>query len=249
MRTRSSVSSVTPTAVDLVALTTDQLLGRLQRRLSADVTLAVRAVAREIRQDVLTMLIEAVDSLYPLACAADDVMRAAGHSVSHETDRFDSVSLVERLTVRRTAWLRAVSAVSTSPDANTESDFDAGVLAHALGVTSTTAALNGLHGSDLRAVSSAAAFKASALEKVHELVWREWELKCRHILESVDQYVDMAFADLKRQVDEWFVDVQHRSALLCGRPANAEQQAEAVRFEILDILRQAGGHLPQEASA
>ena len=42
---RTSVSSVTPSVADLVALTTDQLLGRLQRRLSADVGVAVRAVA------------------------------------------------------------------------------------------------------------------------------------------------------------------------------------------------------------
>ena len=74
-------------------------------------------------------------------------------------------------------------------------------------------------------------------------------MKCRHIQDSVDQYVDAAFADLKREVDEWFVEVQHRSALLCGRPANAERQAEAARFEILDILRQAGGQAPHEASA
>lgn len=246
---RTGVSSVTPSAADLVALTTDQLLGRLQRRLSADIGVAVRAVAREIQQSVLNLLIEAVGSLYPLACATDDVMRATGHGVSHGTDRFASVSLVERLRARRDAWRRAVSSLSAAPDASTESDFDAGVLAHALGVASTTAALNGLRVSDLRAVSPSAAFKTSVLEMVQELVWREWELKCRHILESVDQYVDRAFAALKRQVDEWFVEVQHRSALLCGRPANAEQHLEAMRFEILDILRQAGGHVPQEASA
>ena len=246
---RTSVSSVTPSAADLVALTTDQLLGRLQRRLSADIGVAVHALAREIQQNVLNLLIEAVGSLYPLACAADDVMRATGHGVSHGTDRFASVSLVERLAARWDAWRRAVVSLSAASDESTASDFDAGVLAHALGMASTTAALNALRVSDLRAVSPSAAFKTSVLEVAQESVRREWEVKGRHTQDSVDQWVDTAFADLKREVDDWFVAVQHRSALLCGRPANAERQAEAARFEILDILRQAGGPAPQEASA
>jgi hypothetical protein len=244
---RTSVASATPSAADLVALTTDQLLARLQRRLSADVGVAVLAVAREIQRNVLDLLIEAVDSLYPLACAADDVMRATGHGVSHGTDRFASVSLVERLAARRDAWRRDAASLLPA-DASPDSDFDAGVLAHAIGA-GTTAALNALRVSDLRAVSPSSAFKTSVLEAVQEAVRREWELNCRHIRESIDRYVDTAFAGLTRQVDEWFVEVQHRSALLCGRPANAEQQAEAARFEVLDILRQAGGHAPQEASA
>jgi hypothetical protein len=245
----TSVASVTPTAADLVALTTGQRLERLQRRLSADIDGAVRVVAREIQQTVVNLLIEAVESLYPLACAGDDVMRATGHGVSHGTDRFASVSLVERLSTRRDAWRRAAASLSAASDASTESELDAGVLAHALGVAGTTAALTALRVADLRAVSPSAAFKTSVLDMVQELVWREWELKCRHILESVDQYVDRAFAGLKRQVDEWFTEVQHRSSLLCGRPANAEQQAEAARFEILHILRQAGGPAQQEVPA
>ena len=249
MKCRTSVSSVTPSAADLVALTTDQLLDRLQRRLSADIGVAVRAVAREIQQKVLSLLIEAVESLYPLACAADDVMRATGHGVSHGTDRFASVSLVERLRARRDVWRRAAASSSSASDGSAESAFDAGVIAHALGGAGTIAALNARRASDLRAVSPSAAFKTSVLEVAQESVWREWELQCRHVQESVDQYVDNAFADLKRQVDDWFVDVQHRAALLCGRPADAEQQAESARFELLDILRQAGGHARPEASA
>lgn len=249
VKCRTSVAGVTPSAADLLALTTEQLLGRVQRRLSADVGMAVRAVAREIQHTVLDLLIEAVESLYPLACAADDVMRATGHGVSHGTDRFASISLVERLCARRDAWRRAAASLAATSDPGIGSDFDAGVLAHALGVARTTAALNALRASDLRAVSPSAAFKTSVLEVAQASLRREWELQCRHIQDSVDQYVDTVFADLKRQVDDWFVEVQHRSALLCGRPANAEQQAEAARFEILDILRQAGGHTRQEASA
>jgi hypothetical protein len=144
---------------------------------------------------------------------------------------------------------RAVRAWPAASDGSGESDFDAGVLAQALGLAGTTAALNALRVSDLHAVSPPAAFKTSVLEAIQGMVWREWELKSRHIHDSVDQYVDRVFADLKGSVDEWFVDVQHRLALLCGRPANTEQQAEAARFEVLDILRQAGGHAPREASA
>ena len=246
---RTSVAGVAPSAADLVALTTEQLLARLQRRLSADVGVALRAVALEIRHHVLDHLIEAVESLYPLACAADDVMRATGHGVSHGTDRFASVSLVERLSARRDAWQRAAASLSASSDPDSGSDFDAGVLAHALGLAGTTAALNALRVSDLRAVSPSAAFKTSVLEAAQDCLGREWERQCRHIQDAVDQYVDTGFADLKRQVDDWFVEVQHRSALLCGRPANAERQAEAARFETLDILRQAGGAARREASA
>ena len=151
---RTSVSSVRPSVADLVALTTDQLLGRLQRRLSADVGVAVRAVAREIQQNVLNLLIEAVESLYPLACAADDVMRATGHSLSHGTDRFASVSLVEQLRARWDAWRRTVDSLPAASDASSASDFDAGVLAHALGLASTTAALNALR--DIRSPRSLA---------------------------------------------------------------------------------------------
>ena len=248
-KSRTSVSSVTPSAADLVALTAEQLLGRLQRRLSADVGVAVRGLAREIQQNLLDRLIEAVESLYPLACAADDVMRATGHGVSPGTDRFASISLVERLGARRDAWRRVSSSLAAASDASAESEFDAGVLAHALGMAGMTAALTAVSVSGLRAIWPPAAFKTSVLEVSQEALWREWELKGRQILESVDQHVDRAFAELKRQVDEWFVEVQHRSALLCGRPANTEQQADAARFEVFDILRQAGGEVPQEVSA
>jgi hypothetical protein len=139
--------------------------------------------------------------------------------------------------------------LSAPPDPGAESAFEAGVLAHALGLAGMTAAVSAVSISGLPALSPPSAFKTSVLETSQEAVWREWELKGRQILESVDQYVDRAFAELKREVDEWFAEVQHRSALLCGRPANAEQQAEAARFEILDILRQAGGEARQEASA
>ena len=245
---RTSVSSVTLSMADLVALTTEQLLERLHRRLSADISVTIRAVAREIQLPMLNLLIEAVESLYPLACAADDVMRATGHGVSHGTDRFASVSLVERLSAQRDAWRHAVASLSAAADVSTESDFDAGVLAHALGFASMTAGLNALPVSDLRAVSPSAAFRTSVLEVAQESVSREWTLKCQHIQESVDQYVGTAFADLKRQVDDWFIEVQHRAALVCGHPANAGQ-ADAARFEILDILRQAAGHARHETSA
>jgi hypothetical protein len=245
---RTSVSGATVSAADLLALTTDQLLARLQRQLLAEVAVVVRGAAREIQQHVCGVLIEAIESLYPLGCAADDIMRATGHGVSHGADKFASVSLVARLSTARDHWRRAVDSLA-APDANAELNFDAGALTCALGAASTSASLNALSASQLGAASSPAAFKSSVLKAVQTSIWRHWELKGPHIQESVDQYVETAFAGVKRHIDEWFVEVQHRSSLLCGRPANAEGQSEAARLEVLDILRQAGGDASQQASA
>jgi hypothetical protein len=81
-------------------------------------------------------------------------------------------------------------------------------------------------------------FKGAIRDAAQEAVRQEWAARIRMIHATLDERVSEGFADLQRDIDEWFSEVQHWVALRFGGAAKAEDKDGVARAEILEMLRQ-----------
>jgi hypothetical protein len=234
---RITIATAVPSLIDLTECASTHLTSRLRRRLAADSRSLCRSAARELHRALLRQLVGAVESLYPLACSADEILRAAQFTVSSNTQAQAPASLVARLAARRGQWQHAGELLENA-DESTAADFDIGALANALGVTVITSALAAVRASGPLAGSSLEELRSAVRDAAHDAVRHEWQSKISGVHVAVDEHVSEGFADLQREIDDWFSEVQHWAARLCGGAAAVKDQDHGARVEILDILRQ-----------
>ncbi|HTP35998.1 MAG TPA: hypothetical protein VMJ75_27675 [Candidatus Acidoferrales bacterium] len=241
---RGALAAAALSPADLSSTGSEQFLARLRRRLAGDIDAAVCNVAMQIQRDVLRELVTATESMYGLACATEEILRAMryGTSIGYRP------SLSGQLKERRTAWqMEARSLESRAPAA--EAGFQAGALFCGLGAVSMAAGLEALSSSQLPPLSPFGEFKEALMGATYALMQREWETKRCGILNAVDAHVTESFARLTRSMDEGFLEMQREMAAPGNSSSREEEQVETTRLEVREILRHAGGGSLWEKSA
>jgi hypothetical protein len=240
MRCRACIALVAETEADLAAFRTEPIVGRMSRALAANSRATVREGARDLERDMLARLIDATDSLYPLACTADEMLRAAcGDSASLRAAPA-APSCLTQLTARRQRFVLASGALADSKRADPEAEFHVGLLSQALGGASIAGALDTLRGSALPSVASIRELKTSAADAVAAALQRHSVSVHADTVRTVDHHIADRFLDLKHMLDEWLSGIHRWCATVSGLDGDA-QTREAARAEILGIWQQAVG--------
>jgi len=233
---RSILATALLTAADVAFPDGGRLAARLGRRLATGIRTIGRGVAWQLHYDLLCKLLAAVDALYSLASAADQVLRALGHATGAEAAPA-APSLVARLAERRERWERAVQNLSNQNADDVETALEVGALCVALGIEAVAASLRGL---ELPAAGVPEP-KQTALEAAREALRREWAARAAEVPAAVDDHVAARFALLQREIDDWLAEAHRHLAALCGNATGDEEDLAAVSFEVTDISRRAAG--------
>ena len=231
---RTTVAAMTPGVSDDAAAFSE----RVRRRLVADLRAVTRVTAVTMCRDLLAHAATGVQSLYPIACSADELLRLAPQASSAGTT-FADPPLVTRLRECRARLQSAVDALAAS--GRLEADFQVGVLSQSLGGRCIVAVDDALRAAGSSGGSSVLEWKARLCEVAQRAARRAYDEEMAVILRAVDEQVSDTFAQAQRELDEWLRDAREWWVEACGGAEAADEPLAAVRFELLVIGRQAGG--------
>lgn len=240
MRCRACIALVAETEADLAAFRTEPIVGRVSRALARDLRATVREVARDLERDMLARLIDATESLDPLACTADEILRAAFGDSGSGRAAPTAPSCLAQLTARRERFVLASGALADSKRADPAAEFHVGLLSQALGGASIAGALDTLRGSALPSLASIRELKTIAADAVAAALQRHCVSVHADTVRTVEHHIAERFLDLKHLLDQWLSGIHRWCATVSGVDGD-DRTREAVRAEILGIWQRAVG--------